>query len=306
MSRFLSVRSGKVRTRQGLRQTRGGSVLSSGSWFRQGSNPRNRVREWSSCLAKYIVTSLMLALTSQASAERILLIGNSITWGVVSGSTPGVPYRIALQDLRPDDDVDSAALIGATARGWVAGPDWDAVVAPKLPADVCVFLLGTNDLLLRRTGAELVDDLAILAERCAPAESWVMVPPPRLVAAPGWKLTPAQIATFLIEYQAEIQEECTALEPAFECGPDLLEEIDPIWMADGVHPDATGHALIAQAVDLTLLPEPMGAHAWGIACVLALYWGRVARGRARRTRNNRRRRRRVEPFQQRKSEHLRE
>lgn len=227
---------------------------------------------WRARLVPALATLAALALAPPASpvdgvgeapATRVLLIGDSITAGSVSG--PGVPYATVLtEELGPGFDVRNLACAGTTTRDWLPGPKsprceeadlFAARVEPNLPAAVAVVLLGTNDAHARSADGslEIVDADAygeamvrlVGSLRAHGAQRVVLMAPPSVFHA---------MANFrLVDYGKQLRALCGGAGDVV-CGPDLLQLLDreKHFHRRSVHPNAQGHAIIAAALAETI------------------------------------------------------
>jgi len=255
-----------------------------------------RILRWLPILAVALATAPEAAEGSQ----HVLLIGDSITWGMVSGE-PGPPYAEVLAELLgPGYEVIDAGCGGATSLDWtLSQPDvicggvgvlegglYEERARPYLPVDIATVLLGTNDAVgfFEPVPIEVPVYAAAMNEivwnLLADRARWVI-----LMTAPDhdWA-DPAAVAR-LAGYRDEIRALC-ASHPRVVCGPDLYELLDlELDFAPGdVHPNATGHARIASELARTITTGPP---AWrcGLGPELALLlpalaWVRRRRGAA--------------------------
>lgn len=235
-----------------------------------------------------------------AAAPRVVLVGDSITYGIVGGD-PGPTYAELLADqLGSEVEVVNLGCGGTTSLDWApnstnpfcGSPEiwtpniYTVFLLPELPADVVVYLLGTNDSLgffepQRVSVAEYGAALrGFAAHALADGATWVllMTPPPNFMDPVAQAL--------LAGYADEVRAFC-AEDPddAVECGPDLFADFEPEdYPGDpqsNIHPNATGHALIAAELgdDLIALPEPGAGIALAVGALLLLALARGNRGR---------------------------
>lgn len=227
-------------------------------------------------MVRALVLALALAFSVPAAALPIsvVLVGDSITAGIVSGAEPGDPYAGLLADaLGPDFAVSEIGCGGASSLDWtrsrgtpICGAEdrqlpnlYEARLLPELPADLVTILLGTNDALgylepdrvdpadYRDAIEEIVFDL--LADGAG--RVMLLTPPPNIGR-------PTERA-LLLGYRSEILDLCGSLEDVL-CGPDVytLLDADDFELAN-VHPNAAGHQKIADALQgaiLAAVPEP--------------------------------------------------
>jgi lysophospholipase L1-like esterase len=209
------------------------------------------------------VAVLVLGPGAAAAAEprEVLLIGDSITQGIVSGDE-GLPYAAVLAELLgPGYEVINGGCGGSSSLDWtLSQPDvicggvgslepglFEVQALPHLPANVVVVLLGTNDAIgfLEPVPVEVPIYAAAMNEIV-----WnLLVARARhviLMTAPdhGWE-DPDRVAR-LAGYRDEILALC-ASHPRLVCGPDLHQRLDlDVHFEPGdVHPNAEGHATIA-------------------------------------------------------------
>ena len=217
-----------------------------------------------------VVVSLVLSGPAAAAPIRTLLLGDSITFGIVSGGTAPAYAEILAADLAGSHDVVNASMSGSSAFYWAPSTPcpgvcstadnlFDELATPELPADIVTVLLGTNDAL-----AFLLDEPTPLGDYedlmreivdgifAGGASDVILMTPPRGNIAPA-------PATLLAGYREGIALIC---EDTFGvlCGPDLHELLDPAldFAFGDIHPNAAGHAKIAAALADAILsiPEP--------------------------------------------------
>lgn len=223
-----------------------------------------------------IVLLAALPVAAGATPLRLVLIGDSITAGQVTG--PGDPFAVQLADrLGPAWEVANVACGGASSLDWAPSasgafcgslPDiqvpnlYGARARPALPADVVAILLGTNDA-LGFFEAEPVDPadygaaLASLASRLrldGARHVLLLTPPPLFDDA---------TADLLVQgYRDEVLALCDGPDPGIACGPDVYALLGPADFAVGnIHPRLSGHTRIADALyesvsALAPVPEP--------------------------------------------------
>lgn len=212
---------------------------------------------------------LALAQCSRAEVPaRVLLIGDSITAGMVSEPIGPSYAALLATELGPGFEIVNVACSGSTTLAWRpdAGPRscpeatgavrlYAERARPALPADVATILLGTNDVIGRFEAAPVEPEAyrdslrAIIDALHADGVREVM-----LLSPPVSTLSALRLA----RYRPLIGELCQ--ERAFvTCGPDLGELLGPGDFAAGdVHPNGAGHAKIARALAAALRERARG------------------------------------------------
>jgi lysophospholipase L1-like esterase len=227
---------------------------------------RPRISPSRSALASLVVGLALPVLLCHGACRwgptRVLLIGDSITAGMVS-EPKGAPWAELLAGaLGPDFEVIVAGCGGSTSVQWLPGAAengcsrrvgregsnlYDAFVAPALPADVAVIALGTNDFLgyghtrveLREYDAALRELVAVL--RAGGVRRVVLMKPPPVYHR-------RRAFERLLAAGARIDGICGSVEGAV-CGPDLMRLLPRSDFERGnVHPNGAGHARIAEAL----------------------------------------------------------
>jgi lysophospholipase L1-like esterase len=193
-----------------------------------------------------------------------VLVGDSITAGAVSGPSPllsganGRGYASRLADaLGPRVRVSNLGAGGSTTTAW--REELAAARGASAAGDVAVVLLGTNDALAPPSRppaprAEFAANLRAIASELARGSGVVMLltPPPAPAgnphASPEWTAR-------LAGYRDEVRAACAELERVV-CGPDLFTLLDARadFHQGNIHPNAAGHAKIADALAAALRP----------------------------------------------------
>jgi lysophospholipase L1-like esterase len=217
------------------------------------------------------VCALFVAAPATAAPIRTLLVGDSITFGIVS-DPPGPSWADTLTgSLAGTHDVVNVGVNGSSAFYWApsnpcpgicpnADNIFDEFAAPELPADLATLMLGTNDALsLFLTEPTAVDDYeSFLREIIAGLfdggmDTVVLMAPPRSNTAN------AQADALLASYGDRVETICSDT-GGVVCGPDLFDLLDPAtdFAANDVHPNGLGHQKIATALAETIqaIPEP--------------------------------------------------
>jgi lysophospholipase L1-like esterase len=227
---------------------------------------------------------------AQEAPLDVVLIGDSITAGVVSGAD-GLPYAQILPVLLGADfEVANIACAGSTSLDWTltqaspwCGADpvppnlFEARALPNLPAAFAVLLLGTNDAIgfvepepisIETYAAaieEIVANLIVFG-----ADSVILMTPPRRCARD------VDVQSRLHGYRQAILMRCSELANTF-CGPDLHEilDLDLHFANCNPHPNDLGHQVIASELSETIVsivPEPDGrtSFLWALGAVAVL------------------------------------
>ena len=239
-----------------------------------------------------VVVSLVLAGPAAAVPIRTLLLGDSITFGIVSGPAAPAYAEILAADLAGSHDIVNASMSGTSAFYWAPSTPcpgicssadnlFDELATPEFPADIVTILLGTNDsvgfFLDQPTPLGDYEDLMreiVDGIFAGGVSDVILMTPPRGNVSP-----PA--ATLLAGYREEIALICADTLGVL-CGPDLHELLDPAldFAFGDIHPNAAGHAKIAAALGdaILSLPEP------GTGLLLCLGFGALSIRPPRRTR----------------------
>jgi len=232
---------------------------------------------------------LILAGSAAALPTRVLLAGDSVTFGVVSAPA-GPPFAELLPDLLgPDFEVVNAARSGLSSH--FLRPDvpceelcdadtfFDDLIAPELPSEIATLMLGLNDAL----GFFLPDRLApadyeanvrdILDAVFDGGASHVVLMSPPVPAA-----VEDLAEDYLVPYRDAVFRICRDTTGVL-CGPDLqlLLDADLDFEPGDIHPNGAGHAKIANALSAKILaiPEP------GSGVLVAIGLAGLARARRR-------------------------
>ncbi len=224
-----------------------------------------------------------VACSGPTSDVEILLIGDSITEGFISGSEgltrSCVEKRCWAAQLAArlgqGYRVIERGVGGATTLDWVSPTVgipftefetsqvslFDGLAARDLPASIVVILLGANDAVGFGEDAPLRPDeyarnLELLTRRLLDygVGQVVLLPPTPHHAAPP------RVRVRLFEYRFAIERLCRAMSEegstkpsAVICGPNLLDLLGPEhFEKNDVHPNASGHRRIAEAVAETI------------------------------------------------------
>lgn len=195
----------------------------------------------------------------------MLLIGDSITYGVVGGGV-GPAFAVSLEKrLGTGYRVTNLGCSGSRSFDWMPGADpvncgtgnvslFGEVVVPNLPTDLAVILLGTNDAHgyhapfptpVEWYRASLIALVAALLEGGS-GQVMLMTPPP----APPFAVTQERwIFRNLNAYRTEVLEICSETRGVI-CGPDLFRLLKSHrdFDRENFHPHSAGHERIARAL----------------------------------------------------------
>ncbi len=171
---------------------------------------------------------------------EVVILGDSIT--VMEG------YVDMVADEFKPGVIWGTGGLGYTTRHWV--PGWGFYEAhdfDTLRPNTVVVLLGTNDasVFYRIPVEEYIDNLAILAEALLGDGTQRVI----LMTAPhSFQDGPQPVADRLEQYALAVRWYCLPPDDGIECGPDLYQMLEEPDFVDGVHPNAVGHARIADAL----------------------------------------------------------
>lgn len=190
---------------------------------------------------------LSINLSAQDSSKRILFFGDSITAGSGIAKEKAFPALIQqkIDSLEWDYNAVNAGLSGETSAGGLRRVDWML----RQPVSVFVLELGGNDGL---RGIDLDATKKNLQKIIDKVEA--KYPEARMIIA-GMQVPP----NLGPEYTKKFKEMYPELAKANEAKliPFLLEGVardSDLMQADGIHPTARGHKLVAQTVWDTLKP----------------------------------------------------
>ncbi|MEZ4280018.1 MAG: arylesterase [Myxococcota bacterium] len=184
-----------------------------------------------------------------AADERpaIVFLGTSLTAGYGLPESDAYPARIQarIDAAGLDHRVVNAGVSGDTSAGGLRRLDW----LLRLPIAVLVLELGANDMLRGQPAAALEANLAAVLERTRAAH-----PDVRFLVA-GMRAAPNLGRDYAEAFDAVYPRIARRFDAAFV--PFLLEDVaarPELNQADGIHPTAEGHALIAERVWQALAP----------------------------------------------------
>ncbi len=221
-----------------------------------------------------------LGVSAEAHATSVLIIGDSITGGHVSGP-PGTPYVTLVADaLAPDIDLEVAACGGSATGDWLLNSTdrlcgayivtqtnfYRELARPRMEVDLVTILLGTVDTFEDNPAGIYEDNLRNLIGTAFldGARHVMLIPPPPV--SQYFKLVR------LGQYRMRILAICGELSRV-TCGPDLLNlmDLDDHFEGIDIHPNALGHSFIAEhltAAIRTVVPETSTGVLLSLGCVL--------------------------------------
>lgn len=178
----------------------------------------------------------------------VLFLGTSLTEGLgLAPDEPAYPERI---QRRIDGEglpfrVVNAGVSGDTSAGGLARLDW----VLRSPVDVLVVELGANDGLRGLPVPALEENLRAVVRRARDANPEISVVLLAMEAPPN--LGPQYVDRFRETFSRVAAEEDARLVPFFLDGIAGIAEMN---QADGIHPTAQGHELMAERVWTVLEP----------------------------------------------------
>jgi acyl-CoA thioesterase-1 len=182
-----------------------------------------------------------LEIRSQAEQPVIVFLGTSLTAGYGLPENQAFPALIGERVLSAGLDyrVINAGVSGDTSAGGLRRLDW----LLRLPIAVLVLELGANDMLRGQNVDQLRSNLETILERTRKAHPQVKFLIAGMRAAPNLGR----------DYGREFDAVYPTLAKRYETSlvPFLLEDVAAdrrLNQADGIHPTAEGHALIAERV----------------------------------------------------------
>ena len=214
-------------------------------------------------LAAFVVAPVASAQGAGATGEepiRVLLLGDSITQGLVSGDQTALSFAEVLErSLSITHEVTNIGCGGASTTDWTISngaticTEWleetifENLAIPNLPSDFMTILLGTNDAVGFFEPAPVspwryrqnLDEIVAHSLMHGARTILLMTPPPPCE-------TSGDRFDRLMQYRLEVFDLCIH-DADVLCGPDLFMLLDPQLDFDdcSVHPNGQGHAKIA-------------------------------------------------------------
>jgi len=193
-----------------------------------------------------LCSTLLLVPAAQANGEkaepkRILILGDSLTAGY--GIDPFDAYPARLQEIIDQKDLPyriiASGLSGETSAGGLRRVDW----VLRQPIDMLILALGANDGLRGIDLADTKQNLQAIIDK-ARARS----PGARIVIA-GMEIPPNMGPEYTQRFRQIFPQ--LAEENDAHLIPFLLADVGgrpELNLPDGIHPNAQGHAIVAQNV----------------------------------------------------------
>ncbi|MBC2607741.1 arylesterase [Pelagicoccus albus] len=201
----------------------------------------------STLIAIFLTVTVLASPSSAQDSARIVFLGDSLTAGY--GIDPELAYpsliEKRIQDQGLNYEVTAAGLSGETSAGGLRRANW---ILQK-PADILVVALGANDGL---RGMDLSDTKQNLQKIIDLARQ--KYPDIQIVLA-GMKMPPNLGDAYTKEFSEMYPD--LAQKNELPLIPFLLEGVGghpELNIADGIHPNAEGHEILAENVWEVLAP----------------------------------------------------
>lgn len=195
-------------------------------------------------VVKYILLIVLIMFAQTSKQKTILFFGDSLTAGYGLSPEEAFPALIEKQLNKPGPRVRvvNAGLSGETSAGGLSRIDW----VLRQPIDIFVLELGANDglrgLPLKQTAANLqaiIDKVRAKQPNVKIVMAGMMVPP---------NLGQAYTEEFRNIYPSIARKNDAVLIPFLLDGVAGDEKLN---QADGIHPNAEGHRIIAKNLSKT-------------------------------------------------------
>jgi acyl-CoA thioesterase-1 len=190
-------------------------------------------------LGLVLLTLLALAPAAARAESVIVALGDSLTAGL--GVAPDEAYPALLEArLRREGRayrVINAGVSGDTTAGGLRRVDW----ALRAKPEIVIVALGANDGLRGQSPSAMRDNLEAIVARLQAAGARVLLA--------GMRLPPNYGADYTREFEAVYPAVARRAKVAFM--PFLLDGVAAdarLNQADGIHPSAAGHAVIAERI----------------------------------------------------------
>jgi acyl-CoA thioesterase-1 len=188
-------------------------------------------------LTVLVVAALALLAAASAAAERVIVtLGDSLTAGLGVAADEAYPARLQQRLRREGYDyrVVNAGVSGDTTAGGLRRVDWALRAKPA----IVIVALGANDGLRGQPVAALRDNLTRIVERLQAGGARVLLA--------GMRVPPNYGDAYAREFAAAFP--AVARRTGVPLVPFLLDgvaAVDSLNQADGIHPNAQGHAVMA-------------------------------------------------------------
>ncbi len=189
-----------------------------------------------------LIVSVLAAVSMSVAAavpKKLVLIGDSLTEGFGVSREQAYPALLQkkIDKAKKNWRIINSGIGGSTAASAPGRVEW----ALKQKPDMIILALGANDGLRGTQIKNVEDNLALAIERCQKAKVKVLLV--------GIKLPPNYGAAYTRAFEAIYPR----LSKRFNVPllPFLLEDVagrGDFNLADGIHPNEKGHAVIAETV----------------------------------------------------------
>lgn len=199
---------------------------------------------------KNIVLCVLILFTTgwqQKPVKTILFLGDSLTAGYGLSADQAFPAVTGnlLQQKGKNVKIINAGISGETSAGGLARIDW----VLRQPVDILFLELGANDGLRGLPVSETEKNLQVIIDKVKTKNKDVKIILAGMMVPPNMgKDYSASFERIFISLA--VKNKCTRI-------PFLLDGvggIERLNQADGIHPTAEGHRIIAQTVTKTILP----------------------------------------------------
>lgn len=199
---------------------------------------------------KNVLLSILMLITcswQEKPVKTILFLGDSLTAGYGLSADQAFPALTGnlLQQKGNKVKVINAGISGETSAGGLARMDW----VLRQPVDILFLELGANDGLRGLPVSETEKNLQAIIDKVKAKNKDVRIILAGMMVPPNMgKDYSASFERIFISLAAK--NKCTRI-------PFLLDGvggIERLNQADGIHPTAEGHRIIAQTVAKTILP----------------------------------------------------
>ena len=196
-------------------------------------------------LAALLFLLPLVSVAAEAPGRVIVALGDSLTAGFGVAPDEAFPALLAERLRREGYDyrVVNAGVSGDTSAGGLRRVDWILRAKPE----IVIIALGANDGLRGQSVSAMRDNLEAIVRRVQAAGARVLLA--------GMRMPPNYGETFTRDFTAAYQD--VARRTGVPLVPFLLDGVaanPALNQADGIHPNATGHRVIAERMWLHLRP----------------------------------------------------